>query len=56
MFYFCVACESPRAQREYVEVYAHNEHEAIHKASKVKPGCEYRLVLPEPVVEYKRDE
>lgn len=52
MFYFCVACECPGHERAYVEVLAKSEKHAIHKASRVHPNCEYRLLVPEPVVRY----
>lgn len=49
--YFCVACESPGQVRQYVEVLARSEKQALHKASLVYPNksC-YRLLIPEPIV------
>jgi hypothetical protein len=52
MYYFCVACESPGQERKYVEVLARSEMHAIHKASAIHPGRNYRLLVPEPVVKY----
>jgi len=52
MYHFCVACERQGFARKYVEVLAPNEHQAIHKASRVYPDCSYRLLIPEPVVKY----
>lgn len=51
-YYFCVACESPGQERKYAEVLAQSEQHAIHKASRVHPGCSYRLLVPEPIVRY----
>ena len=50
--HFCVACESPRLERKYVEVLALSEEHAIHKASRIYPDCTYRLLVPEPVLKY----
>ena len=52
--YFCVACESPGLDREYVEVLAASEMQAIHKASKIHRNRKsYRLLVPESVVRFQ---
>jgi len=48
--YFCVACESAGHVRQYVEVLARSEKQALHKASLVYPNKSYRLLIPEPIV------
>tara|TARA_R110002096_G_scaffold46314_1_gene123606 strand:- start:918 stop:1100 length:183 start_codon:yes stop_codon:yes gene_type:complete len=53
-FYFCVACESPGQDRQYVEVLAHSEQQAIHKASRIhRDRASYRLLIPESVVKFQ---
>ena len=52
--YFCVACESPGQDRQYVEVLATSEKQAIHKAAKIHRNRQsYRLLVPEPVVRFQ---
>lgn len=52
--YFCVACESPGQDRQYVEVLARSEEQAIHKASMIHRNRKfYRLLVPEPVVKFQ---
>ena len=52
--YFCVACESPGQDRQYVEVLARSEEQAIHKASRIHRNREsYRLLIPESVVKFQ---
>lgn len=52
--YFCVACESPGQDRQYVEVLARSEEQAIHKASKIHRNRKsYRLLVPESVVKFQ---
>lgn len=52
--YFCVACESPGQDRQYVEVLAASEKQAIHKASRIYRNRQsYRLLVPEPVVRFQ---
>jgi hypothetical protein len=54
MLYFCVACESPGQERQYVEVLARSEKQAIHKASRIHRNCQnYRLLIPESVVKFQ---
>ncbi len=44
--YFCVACESPGQDRQYVEVLARSEEQAIHKASRIHRNRQsYRLLV-----------
>jgi hypothetical protein len=52
--YFCVACESPGQHRQYVEVLARSEEQAIHKASRIHRNRKsYRLLVPESVVRFQ---
>lgn len=52
--YFCVACESPGQERQYVEVLARSEEQAIHEASKIhRNRTSYRLLVPEPIVRFQ---
>lgn len=52
--FFCVACESPGQNRQYVEVLAASEKQAIHIASKIYRNREsYRVLVPEPVVRFQ---
>ena len=52
--YFCVACESPGQDRQYVEVLARSEEQAIHKASRIHRNRQsYRLLVPELVVKFQ---